>query len=197
MPSSWFCLTPSHENAHIVKYGSRDVDLISGPNDHVNISRKYLNRYSSCTSTLGRHPNSTNSYIDTTRGQQEGKKKKKKGETSNSSRELQPCALCEVVGHPTNIYYELYELKYIMYASKNLITPNPPKIAKDMPFRNKVLHTNHACAICVEYGNYTHHFPEIPRYRGMPSALVQASINEPLASTNPQVGDGFKTIFYI
>jgi hypothetical protein len=78
-----------------------------------------------------------------------------------------PCALCEKEGHPTNNCPSLPELQ-------NLIPLNhtPPTLATIAspattipPSSNKGLRTKFICAICSEYGHYTHHFPALPRFR--------------------------------
>lgn len=48
-----------------------------------------------------------------------GKQKGKIGETSNSFRDLQPYAICEDFGHPTNLCPELVELKPLCMLPKH------------------------------------------------------------------------------
>jgi hypothetical protein len=74
-----------------------------------------------------------------------------------------PCALCDKEGHQTNNCPSLPELR-------NLIPPNSTTtpsitIATTQPSSSKGLKTKFACAICSEYGHYTHHCPALPRFR--------------------------------
>jgi len=83
------------------------------------------------------------------------KKKGKKVEASNasSSRVIPPYALCEVVGHPTNVCPKLDDLKALLHAPKVPVNPPPPTRENTTPSHNKALHTNHTCIICAEYEN--------------------------------------------
>ena len=76
--------------------------------------------------------------------------------------ELQPCALCDIVGHPTNICLELDELKPLLSSKRNFVATISRKKEPATKHQGKALRTNHACTICNNYGHYTHHCPEIP-----------------------------------
>jgi hypothetical protein len=78
-----------------------------------------------------------------------------------------PCALCEKEDHQTNNYPSLPELR-------NLIPLNPPPTTPATtaspttitpPSSSKGLRTKYACAICSEYGHYTHHCLALPCFR--------------------------------
>jgi hypothetical protein len=73
-----------------------------------------------------------------------------------------PCTLCNKEGHQTNNFPSLPELQ-------NLIPPNPTPTpltttATTQPSSSKGLKTKFACAICSEYGHYTHHCPALPHF---------------------------------
>jgi hypothetical protein len=96
-----------------------------------------------------------------------GRRKKKEPTTPLPPCIPPPCALCEKEGHQTNNYPSLPELQ-------NLIPLNPPPttpatIASPTtitpPSSSKGLRTKYACAICLEYGHYTHHCPTLPCFR--------------------------------
>lgn len=104
-----------------------------------------------------------------------------------------PCALCEVVGHPTNMCPKLDEVQTLLHAPKAPVNPPPPIGDKITPAHYKAFHTNHACAICMEYWHYTHHCPKIPRYQDALGARTQENTMTPSLSTD----DWSKTIFYV
>jgi hypothetical protein len=90
-----------------------------------------------------------------------GRRKKKEPIAPLPPRIPPPCALCEKEGHQINNCLSLPELW-------NLIPLNqtPPTLAitaslatTTPPSNSKGLWTKYACAICSEYGHYTHHFP--------------------------------------
>jgi hypothetical protein len=92
-----------------------------------------------------------------------GRRKQKEPVAPRPPRIPPPCALCEKTGHQTNNCPSLPELR-------NLIPPNPTPIpltttATTQPSSSKGLKTKFACAICYEYGHYTHHCPALPRFR--------------------------------
>jgi hypothetical protein len=93
-----------------------------------------------------------------------------------------PCALCDKEGHQTNNYPSLPELR-------NLIPPNPtptPSIttATIQPSSSKGLKTKFACAICSEYGHYTHHCPTLPRFRKALAIISRDFQNNPRPATS-------------
>jgi hypothetical protein len=96
-----------------------------------------------------------------------------------------PCALCEKEGHQTNNCPSLPELR-------NLIPPNPtpptPVTTASTPIPNpsssKGLRTKFACAICSEYGHYTHHCPALPRFRQTLAVVRQNFQNNPRPATS-------------
>jgi hypothetical protein len=97
-----------------------------------------------------------------------------------------PCALCDKEGHQTNNCPSLPELR-------NLIPPNPtptPSIttATTQPSSSKGLKTKFACAICSEYGHYTHHCPALPRFQQALAIVSRDFQNNPhpvTSSTTP------------
>jgi hypothetical protein len=93
-----------------------------------------------------------------------------------------PCALCDKEGHQTNNFPSLPELR-------NLIPPNPtptPPIttATTQPSSSKGLKTKFACAICYEYGHYTHHCPALPRFRQALAIVSRDFQNNPRPATS-------------
>jgi hypothetical protein len=96
-----------------------------------------------------------------------------------------PCALCEKEGHQTNNCPSLPELR-------NLIPPNPTpptpvttaSTTTTNPSSSKGLRTKFACAICSEYGHYTHHCPALPCFRQTLAAVCQNFQNNPRPATS-------------
>ena len=82
--------------------------------------------------------------------------------TPTIQRESPVCAVCDIIGHPTHICLELDELKPLLGSEKDITTPRSYKKEPTTKGKGKALCTNHACALCSNYGHYTHHFPEIP-----------------------------------
>ena len=78
-----------------------------------------------------------------------------------------PYALCERKGHPTHKCPSLPELcSFIQLTQEHLFLTTPPRMshattASSTTWKQHIW-TNFACAICEEYGHYTHHFPSIP-----------------------------------
>ena len=98
--------------------------------------------------------------------------------------ESQPCAVCDIVGHPTHICLELDELKLLLRSEKNIAMKSSRKKVSATKNQGKALCTNHACTICKNYGHYTHHCPKIPRYRNALHALEQSYQEDPSIHTN-------------
>lgn len=90
---------------------------------------------------------------------------------------------------------ELDKLKSLLHAPKAPLNPPPLTGENTTPARYKALRTNYACTICVEYKNYTHNFPNIPRYRDALGTLAQANIVIPSLLATPMADDVSKTIF--
>jgi hypothetical protein len=91
-----------------------------------------------------------------------------------------PCTLCDKEGHQTNNFPSLPELR-------NLIPPNPTPTpltttATTQPSSSKGLKNKFACAICSEYGHYTHHCPVLPRFRQALAIVSRDFQNNPRPS---------------
>jgi hypothetical protein len=92
-----------------------------------------------------------------------GRQKKKESTTPLPPCISPPCALCDKEGHQTNNYPSLPELRNLIPLNS---TPTPPiTTATTQPSSSKGLKTKFACAICSEYGHYTHHCPALPHFR--------------------------------
>jgi hypothetical protein len=78
-----------------------------------------------------------------------------------------PCALCEKEGHQTNNCPSLPELRHLIPLNQTPPTPTTTAspVTTTHPSSSKGLRTKYACAICSEYGHYTHHCPTLPRFR--------------------------------
>jgi hypothetical protein len=115
-----------------------------------------------------------------------GRRAKKEPTAPLPPRIAPPCALCDKEGHQTNKCPSLPELR-------NLIPPNPtptPPITTvaTQPSSSKGLKTKFACAICSEYGHYTHHCPSLPRFRQALDIVSRDFQNNPhpaASSTTP------------
>ena len=105
----------------------------------------------------------------------------KRVETPAIQWESPSCAICDVVGHPTHIFPELDELKPLLNSKADITTPCSSKKEPATKGKGKAFHANHACTICSNYGHYTHHFPEIPRYRDTLHAIEGSYQEDPLA----------------
>jgi hypothetical protein len=114
-----------------------------------------------------------------------GRRKQKEPTAPRPPRIPPPCALCEKEGHQTNNCPSLPELR-------NLIPPNPTSstpvttasTTTPNPSSSKGLRTKFACAICSEYGHYTHHCPALPRFRQTLAAVCQNFQNNPRPATS-------------
>jgi hypothetical protein len=110
-----------------------------------------------------------------------GRRAKKEPTAPRPPRIPPPCALCDKEGHQTNNCPSLPELR-------NLIPPNPTPTsltttATLQPSSSKELKTKCACAICSEYGHYTHHCPSLPRFRQALDIVSRDFQNNPRPST--------------
>jgi hypothetical protein len=75
-------------------------------------------------------------------------------------------------------------------------SPSTPSTTPASPTtRSKQLRTKFACAICSEYGHYTHHFPLLPQFRQTLMAVCQSfhQDSSPPTSSSTQVTD----IYYV
>jgi hypothetical protein len=114
-----------------------------------------------------------------------GRRKQKEPIAPRPPRIPPPCALCEKEGHQTNNCPSLPELR-------NLIPPNPTpptpvttaSTSTPNPSSSKGVRTKFACAICSEYGHYTHHCPALPRFRQTLAAVRQNFQNNPRPATS-------------
>jgi hypothetical protein len=125
-----------------------------------------------------------------------GRWKKKDPTTPLPPRVQPPCALCEKEGHPTNRCPSLPELRNLIQlprATTPLVaSSNTPSTTTASPTTgSKGLRTKFACAICSEYGHYTHHFPVLPQFRQMLMTVCQIFQQEPppSASSSTRVTD--------
>jgi hypothetical protein len=112
-----------------------------------------------------------------------GRRAKREPTAPHPPRIPPPCALCDKEGHQTNNCPSLPELR-------NLIPPNPTPTpltttATLQPSSSKELKTKCACAICSEYGHYTHHCPSLPRFRQALDIVSRDFQNNPCPSTTP------------
>jgi hypothetical protein len=78
-----------------------------------------------------------------------------------------PCALCEKEGHQTNNFPSLPELRNLVPLNKTPTTPitTVSPTTTTHPSSSKGLRTKYTCAICSEYGHYTHHCPALSCFR--------------------------------
>jgi hypothetical protein len=115
-----------------------------------------------------------------------GRRAKKEPTAPRPPRIPPPCTLCDKEGHQTNNFPSLPELR-------NLIPPNPAPTpltttATLLPSSSKELKTKCVCAICSEYGHYTHHCPSLPGFRQALDIVSRDFQNNPrpaTASTTP------------
>jgi hypothetical protein len=104
-----------------------------------------------------------------------GRRKKKEPTAPLPPRIPPPCALCEKEGHQTNNCPSLPELRNLIPINPTPTTPitTASPTATTQPSSSKGLRTKFACAICSEYGHYTHHCPALPRFRQTLAAVRQ------------------------
>jgi hypothetical protein len=93
-----------------------------------------------------------------------GGKNKKEPTTPLPPRVQPPCALCDKDGHQTNNCPSLLELRNLIPLNQTPSTlPTVASTSTTTPHSSsKGLRTKFACAICSEYGHYTHHCPALP-----------------------------------
>jgi hypothetical protein len=96
-----------------------------------------------------------------------GRRKKKEPIAPLPPRVQLPYALCERKGHPTHKCPSLPKLcSFIQLPQAHIFLTTPPRTShttmESSTTRKQHIQTNFACAIYVEYGHYTHHFPSIP-----------------------------------
>jgi hypothetical protein len=110
-----------------------------------------------------------------------GRQKKKEHTTPIPPRVQPPCVLCEKDGHPTKKFPSLPELHNLI----QLPRAPPPLVTSSSTtpisqnISSKGLRIKFACAICSEYGHYTHHCPMLPQFRQTPTAICQSFQQEP------------------
>ena len=85
------------------------------------------------------------------------------------TRTIPPFALCDLSGHATNNCPSLPELLELMNvddleldASTLVVYVSLPELSSK---RNKSLWTNHPCALCDNFGHYSHHCPQLLQFR--------------------------------
>jgi hypothetical protein len=115
-----------------------------------------------------------------------GRRKKKEPTAPLPPRIPPPCALCEKEGHQTNNCPSLPELQNLIPINQTPTTPitTASPTATTQPSSSKALRTKFVCAICSEYGHYTHHFPALPRFRQTLAAVRQNFQNDPRPATS-------------
>jgi hypothetical protein len=114
-----------------------------------------------------------------------GRRKKKEPTAPLPPRIPPPCALCEKEGHQTNNCPSLPELRNLIPLNQTPTTPvTTVSPATTQPSSSKGLRTKFACAICSEYGHYTHHCPALPRFRQTLAAVRQDFQNNPRPTTS-------------
>jgi hypothetical protein len=111
--------------------------------------------------------------------------RKKKEPTNPLPPQVQPlCALCEREGHPTNRCPTLSELRNLIQIPRaTTFLATSPSTSSDTTtsstIGSKGLRTKFACAICSEYGHYTHHCLALPQFFQMLAAVHQTSRPDP------------------
>jgi hypothetical protein len=116
-----------------------------------------------------------------------GRRKKKEPIAPLPPRIQPPCALCEKEGHPTNRCPSLPELRNLIQLPRATTSPmasssTPNTTTMSSTTGNKGLRTKFACAICSEYGHYTHHCPTLPQFRQTLAAVHQSFQQNPSTS---------------
>jgi hypothetical protein len=123
----------------------------------------------------------------------EGRRKKKEPTTPLPPCVQPPCVLCDKDGHPTKKFPSLPTLHNLipLNHTPSLLT-TVASIASTSPNSSgKGMRTKFSCAICSEYGHYTHHFPSLPHFRQTLVAVRQSFQNEPnpAKSSLPNITD--------
>jgi hypothetical protein len=115
-----------------------------------------------------------------------GRRKKKEPTTPLPPRIPPPCALCEKEGHQTNNCPSLLELGNLIPLNQTPPTPATTTnlATTTLPSSSKELRTKYACAICSEYGHYTHHCPTLPCFRQILAAVRQNFQRNPSPATS-------------
>ena len=122
-----------------------------------------------------------------------GRRKKKEPTAPHPSCIQPPCALCEKDEHQTNNFPSLPELRNLIplnqtpspFATLSSIVATSPNISR------KGLQTKFACAICSEYGHYTHHCLVLPQFWQTLVAVHESFQHEPSPTTSspPNITD--------
>jgi hypothetical protein len=115
-----------------------------------------------------------------------GRRKKKDPTIPLPPRIPPPSTLCEKEGHQTNNCPSLPKLQNLIPLNQIPTTPattaNPTTTTH--PSSSKGLRTKYACAICSEYGHYTHHCPTLPCFRQTLAVVCQNFQNNPSPATS-------------
>jgi hypothetical protein len=115
-----------------------------------------------------------------------GRRKKKEPTAPLPPRIPPPCALCEKEGHQTNNCPSLPELRNLIPLNQTPPTPATTSslVTTTHPSSSKGLRTKYACAICSEYGHYTHHFPALPCFQQTLAIVRQNFQRNPSPATS-------------
>lgn len=106
------------------------------------------------------------------------------------------CALCEHSSHATPYYPSLPKLRHLLNSPPQPIAPPLRKF--HIPGQPK-MHAKHECAICAEYGHYTHNCHELPKYQNTLFIVRQPHLTPSILLSFYDVEDNTpnETIFYI
>jgi hypothetical protein len=123
-----------------------------------------------------------------------GGRQKKKDPTTPLPPCIQPpCALCEKDGHQTNNCPSLPELWNLIPLNQtpSMLATIASTVATAPHLSSKGLQTKFSCAICSEYGHYTHHCLVLSRFRQTLTVVHQCFQNEPnpVTSSSPKITD--------
>jgi hypothetical protein len=115
-----------------------------------------------------------------------GRRKKKEPTAPLPPRIPPPCALCEKESHQTNNFPSLSELQNLIPLNQTPITTVTPvsPTTTTQPSSSKGLRTKFVCAICSEYGHYTHHCPALPHFWKTLAIVRQNFQNKPRPATS-------------
>jgi hypothetical protein len=122
-----------------------------------------------------------------------GRRKKKEPTTPLPPHVQPPSMLCEKDGHQTKNCPSLPELRNLIPLNQTPSTlTTVASTATTAPHSSrKGLRTKFDCAICSEYGHYTHHFPALPHFRQTLVAVCQNFQKAPslVTSSPPNITD--------
>ena len=83
--------------------------------------------------------------------------KGKDAKATTKPRSILPCVVFKVQGHPTQNCPEIHIIRAHMDAMDTTENLSILELPTAPIVRNKALRTNHACALCSLYGNYSDH----------------------------------------